>query len=42
VHAEFTAEGNKLMVLTADQSVYQINVEGASAGTQTASTDKLR
>jgi WD40 repeat protein len=42
VHAEFTAEGNKLMVLTADQSVYQINVEGASAGSQTASTDKLR
>jgi WD40 repeat protein len=39
VHAEFTAENNKLMVLTADQSVYQLNVEGALAGTQTASTN---
>jgi WD40 repeat protein len=39
VHAEFTAENNKLMVLTADQSVYQLNVEGAPAGTQTASTN---
>jgi len=38
VHAEFTAENNKLMVLTADQSVYQVNVEGAPANTQTAST----
>jgi WD40 repeat protein len=33
------AENNKLMVLTADQSVYQLNVEGAPAGTQTASTN---
>jgi WD40 repeat protein len=39
VHAEFTAEGNKLMVLTADQSVYQVNVEGTAAGTQTASSN---
>jgi WD40 repeat protein len=39
VHAEFTAENNKLMVLTADQSVYQVNVEGAPAGTQAASSN---
>lgn len=39
VHAEFTAENNKLMVLTADQSVYQVNVEGAPTGAQTASTN---
>jgi hypothetical protein len=39
VHAEFTAEANKLMVLTADQSVYQVNMEGAPASTQTASSN---
>jgi WD40 repeat protein len=38
VHAEFTAENNKLMVLTADQSVYQVNVE-APPSTQTASSN---
>lgn len=38
VHADFTADGNKLMVLTADQSVYQLNVNAAQEPTQ-AKTD---
>jgi WD40 repeat protein len=38
VHAEFTAEGNNLMVLTADQAVYQLNVSATPESTQ-AKTD---
>jgi hypothetical protein len=32
VHAEFTADGSRLMVLTADQTVYQLNVAAAPEG----------
>ena len=39
VHAEFTGDGNKLMVLTADQSVYQVNVGAAPEAPQSARTN---
>ena len=38
VHAEFASTGN-LMVLTADQIVYELKVEGAPASTQAASSN---
>ena len=39
VHAEFTSEGKNLMVLTADQSVYQLNVGSAPEASQAASSN---